>query len=550
MRLVLLFLFFLSQMSFLFANSPVYDIIRMDGKDWKLMAKPLRWDSIAYSRIEKLLPEEYKWPRRDKENHIGYWTVKDQRIYLVGLKVFSGGKEKVYGRKTLERMFSGFCDGKGIHASWFSSEVRVGCGKETRWSGSNYPYYMEKEYVLGVYKGVIVKQRLYHNHRVRNGFRVDNVQFELEKRFPFDEFPEMEGKEIRLAVGDLKISPDGHLLDCYQTHIFLHRLKPFPAERRALMVKAFEKTMRSIYPWEVSLVNGEYVVASKETFIRLHYPVLTAHTKEETLETGVSVCYLNARKDTIIPFGKYVYCGSDTIRHIGFVLDKRIVCINNKGKELFEVFNHYNTPDPVREGLFRIKDKDGKIGFADPKGNIVIQPQYAFACPFKNNRAKVTYSGERIPVGRNQEHWEWKSDYWFCIDREGNYVTDDPDVKTVKEYVESNAFIDIVPEKYYENLSRHVYSKSEIQNLDNQMKAATYRFYRHCTIDEDGIMTCHAGSGSELNISEEVFEFRFRNMESMNRMMREARQEGRKIRPVSLDERFFNNLLNYKSFQY
>ena len=117
---------------------------------------------------------------------------------------------------------------------------------------------------------------------------------------------------------------------------------------------------------------------------------------------------------------------------------------------LFEVFNHYNTPDPIREGLFRMKDKDGKIGFADPKGNIVIQPQYAFACPFKNNRAKVTYSGERIPVGRNQEHWEWKSDYWFCIDREGNYVTDDPDVKTVKEYVESNAFIDIVPEKYYE----------------------------------------------------------------------------------------------------
>ena len=44
------------------------------------------------------------------------------------------------------------------------------------------------------------------------------------------------------------------------------------------------------------------------------------------------------------------------------------------------------------------------------------------------------------------------------------------------------------------------------------MKAAPYRFYRHCTIDEDGIMTCHAGSGSELNISEEVFEFRLRDM--------------------------------------
>ena len=39
--------------------------------------------------------------------------------------------------------------------------------------------------------------------------------------------------------------------------------------------------------------------------------------------------------------------------------------------------------------------------------------------------------------------------------------------------------------------------------------------------------TCHAGSGSELNISEEVFEFRLRDMESLNWMMRKARLEGR-----------------------
>ena len=72
------------------------------------------------------------------------------------------------------------------------------------------------------------------------------------------------------------------------------------------------------------------------------------------------------------------------------------------------------------------------------------------------------------------------------------------------------------------------------------MKAAPYRFYRHCTIDEDGIMTCHAGSGSELNISEEVFEFRLRDMESLNWMMRKG-QTGKdeKIRPASLDERYF-----------
>ena len=78
------------------------------------------------------------------------------------------------------------------------------------------------------------------------------------------------------------------------------------------------------------------------------------------------------------------------------------------------------------------------------------------------------------------------------------------------------------------------------------MKAAPYLFFRHCTIDEDGIMTCHAGSGSELNISEEVFEFRLRDMESLNWMMRKARLEGRKIRPASLDERYFFSIDFYR----
>ena len=69
------------------------------------------------------------------------------------------------------------------------------------------------------------------------------------------------------------------------------------------------------------------------------------------------------------------------------------------------------------------------------------------------------------------------------------------------------------------------------------MKAAPYRFYRHCTIDEDGIMTCHAGSGSELNISEEVFEFRLRDMEFLNWMMRKTRRQPVKWRITSPDSR-------------
>lgn len=96
---------------------------------------------------------------------------------------------------------------------------------------------------------------------------------------------------------------------------------------------------------------------------------LIARTTEKHLEVGVPVCYLNERGDTIVPYGKYRFCQTDTIRNIGFVYENRqnaqIVCIDNQGKELFNVFKYDNGADYVREGFFRITDDKGLIGFAD-----------------------------------------------------------------------------------------------------------------------------------------------------------------------------------------
>ena len=49
------------------------------------------------------------------------------------------------------------------------------------------------------------------------------------------------------------------------------------------------------------------------------HSILIAYMSTEYPELGSSVCYLNEQGDTIVPFGKYHYGGSDTIRHIGFV---------------------------------------------------------------------------------------------------------------------------------------------------------------------------------------------------------------------------------------
>ena len=152
---------------------------------------------------------------------------------------------------------------------------------------------------------------------------------------------------------------------------------------------------------------------------------LIAHTTEKHLEVGVPVCYLNEQGDTIVPYNKYKFCQTDTIRNIGFVYeykqDARIVCINNQGKELFYMFKHDNGPDYIREGLFRIMDENGLIGFADSLGNVVIKPQFKFAFPFKNGKAKVTFMGEGKAIF-NVEHHEWVSDKWQYINKKGELL--------------------------------------------------------------------------------------------------------------------------------
>lgn len=155
--------------------------------------------------------------------------------------------------------------------------------------------------------------------------------------------------------------------------------------------------------------------------------VLIAYTNEKYLEAGVPVCYLNERGDTIVPYGKYKFCQTDTIRNIGFVYENRrnaqIVCIDNQGKELFNVFKYDNGADYVKEGLFRITDDKGLIGFADTLGNIVIKPQFKFAFPFKNGKAKVTFSGESKDVlDSNGEKHYWDSSDWYYIDKNGKIL--------------------------------------------------------------------------------------------------------------------------------
>ena len=77
----------------------------------------------------------------------------------------------------------------------------------------------------------------------------------------------------------------------------------------------------------------------------------------------------------------------------------------------------------VSEGLYRIIDWKGRIGYADETGKTVIRPRFAFGYPFEGGKAKVTDSGECKRVAASgDEHWYWESDDWCYIDRNGDIV--------------------------------------------------------------------------------------------------------------------------------
>lgn len=83
----------------------------------------------------------------------------------------------------------------------------------------------------------------------------------------------------------------------------------------------------------------------------------------------------------------------------------------------YSIYQYDNGDDYICEGVRRIVDRNGKMGFADEKGNVVISPKFAFVFPFENGIAKATYKGYEISEG---EHFRWISPDWFYIDHNGN----------------------------------------------------------------------------------------------------------------------------------
>ncbi len=89
----------------------------------------------------------------------------------------------------------------------------------------------------------------------------------------------------------------------------------------------------------------------------------------------------------------------------------------------YSVFQYDNGDDYMQDGMYRIVDKKGRIGYADGDGRTVIEPRFAFGFPFEDGKAKVTDNGTMKEVpGSGGEYHYWESDEWYYIDKDGNRI--------------------------------------------------------------------------------------------------------------------------------
>ena len=154
--------------------------------------------------------------------------------------------------------------------------------------------------------------------------------------------------------------------------------------------------------------------------------VMVYSAKTDTSSKLTTPCgYKNMKGQIVIPIGKYQQCFTDTFRTYAIVMDKKLtdgkmVAIDRDEHILFDVYFFENLPDSPTDSLFRIK-RNGKIGYANIKGQIIISPKFACANAFKDGKALVSYKCNIVKY-QNDETLKVASDDWFYIDRKGHIV--------------------------------------------------------------------------------------------------------------------------------
>lgn len=248
------------------------DVIYLDGESWNLLWEPINSDPTVYARLKAFLPERRDWSTANGDGYTAFWEIKNGYLCLKQIEIEILDSIQTYDTEALKKPFAPYYKKKEIRASWFSGEVRAGCGKHIRYVHDGFDRNFETEQVLTIQNGKVIKAVTYHNYRVP-GLKINEASKIISRRFPWWKFPEYRGKNIVCIICDTEMSKDGHFLDCYISKMYLlysHK----QIEEDVSLIRAIKETLRSIYPWETIVANGKSQM--------IEYPIIAIGLEEET----------------------------------------------------------------------------------------------------------------------------------------------------------------------------------------------------------------------------------------------------------------------------
>lgn len=133
------------------------DIIWVEGEKMDLYSNPLE---EYFIKTRKRRPSFFKLDTC-RRGYVATWEIKENQLFLTALEGdiegsgFFGKKSKKGSIKTIFRKASQ----QGVKADWFSGKLRIPNGNMTQYEDSGYDSRFEKEIIITVEHGDVLKTR-------------------------------------------------------------------------------------------------------------------------------------------------------------------------------------------------------------------------------------------------------------------------------------------------------------------------------------------------------------------------------------------------------
>ena len=276
MKRHVLYLLLLTVSAAAFATSQEGDIVCIDGTQWELLGRPLKAEAERYPRMLALLPEERDIRSSNWEGYIAYWSIRQDALcldsirYSVTDKSSNVKQEKCVDAEGMKRVFANYLAGQDIVASWYTGKLHLGRGKELHVVNDGFERNYEHELFIDIEQGKKTAQVAYDNKLAVEGLNLATFKefTSLKKLFPLDlsKYPGLSNaRRIIFSIKDAKVDATGHLQDCNVTAYVMYGAESRSTapnkgrEEHPAIAGEMAKLLKAYHPWEVYLINGEYV---------------------------------------------------------------------------------------------------------------------------------------------------------------------------------------------------------------------------------------------------------------------------------------------------